>query len=178
MASRPEILSAIEALEVHCRAPLMSVDQRSMWLNDWCKDLADFPGNCIEQACRQWRHSGQTRFPTPGQLIPLVRAALPVDRSSADNAVWRPLSDEEYRGLTIREKIRHQMILSHEARRKAGPMFRNTSSGGAMSRASGQHIVPEDMPPIWRKWNSVASDHEAEAARLRKLIREKHEHAA
>lgn len=178
MATRAQVIAAIEALEVHCRSPLMTVEQRGTWLSDWCSDLGDFPVDAIETGCRNWRRSGSGKFPTPGQLIPMVRAAQPSDVKPGDNAVWRTLSDEEYRGLTIREKIRHQTILAHEARRKAGPMFRNTSSGGALSRASGKHLTADEMPDVWRRWNSVAEDHEAEAGRLRAMIREKRDQAA
>src|ERR1700747_1981343 len=132
MAEKTEILDAIEALAVHCRPPMMEISARTLWLRDWCADLAEFPLEAIVTACRKWRQSGATKFPTPGQLLPLVRDSVPSQGGGTRVEVWRPLSDAEYQALTVREKIRHHQILSHEAYSKAGPMFRNTTAGPRM----------------------------------------------
>jgi hypothetical protein len=171
MASRPEIIAEIEALEVHCRAPLMTTDARARWFQDWCADLNDFPIETIRSAIRDWRHSGSTKFPTPGALLPLIRAKLPREASGDAPKAWRPLSDEEYAQLSVREKIRHQTILAHEASVKAGPMWRNPP-GSNMSRPMPGHIRAEDMPDTWRRWRDVAAGHMAEATRLRKYLRQ------
>jgi hypothetical protein len=170
MASKTETIDAIEALAVHCRPPLMSVEQRELWMRDWCNDLTEFPAEAIATACRKWRHSGSTKFPTPGQLIPLIRDSLP-NKPGEKVQVWRPLSDAEYANLTVRDKIRHQMILAHEAGSKAGPMFRNTSSGGPISKASGIHLTEAEMPDTWRTWTEIQRRHLAEAKRLREYLK-------
>lgn len=169
MADKTEIADAIEALALHCRPPLMAVDQRLLWLRDWCTDLAEFPIEAVQAACRKWRHSAAAKFPTPGQLLPLVRESLPAEKTGAVE-VWRELSDSEYRALTVREKIRHCTILAHEARIKAGPMLVNTTLRGS-SRISGKHLTSEEMPDTWRRWTAIAEGHEAEAKRLREILR-------
>lgn len=177
MADKSEIIDCIEALAVHCRPPLMEVEQRMLWLRDWCNDLAQFPLEAVANACRKWRHSGAVKFPTPGQLLPLVRDSLPGQKGEQVQ-VWRELSDDEYAKLTLREKIRHRTIQAHEARLKAGPMFRNTSAGPGITKASGAHLQPDEMPPVWRKWNELADSHEAEAKRLREFLRSSERMAA
>lgn len=170
MAQRTEIADELNSLAVHCPHRLMDVEAKSMWMRDWCEDLAEYPIEAIRSACRKWRHSGATKFPTPGQLIPLVREVAPVE-GGGKVEVWRELNDAEYDALSIREKIRHRQILAMEARRKAGPMFRNSPGEGI--RSGGIHLKPEDMPDVWRKWTKIAEAHEAEASRLRHLIRNK-----
>jgi hypothetical protein len=170
MAQKSEIIDAIEALAVHCRPTLMSVDQRTLWMADWCSDLTQHPIEAILAACRKYRHSGATKFPTAGQLIPLVKASLPAEQTP-DEGPWRPLSEPEYDALSLRAKIRHQLILASDARSKAGPMFRNTQS--VMARAGGEHIQASDMPDTWRRWTDIARGHEAEAARLRSYLHAK-----
>lgn len=172
MADKSEIIDAIEALAVHCRPPLMSVEQRGLWLRDWCADLAKYPLDAIATACRKWRHSDATKFPTVGQLMPLVRDSLPVEKTGAV-IPWRQAGPEEFRSMSVREKIRELTILAHEARLKAGPMFRNTSAkGAAITKASGKHLTPEEMPDTYRRWIAIAEGHEAEVGRLRRILRE------
>lgn len=169
MASKAEIINAIEALTVHCRPPLMEANQRTSWLSDWCDDLGRFPAEAIANGCRKWRHSGNTKFPTPGQLLPLVGEGVPnPDRVKA--LPWRPATQEEYQAMTLKEKIRENLILASEADGKAGPQFRNTSQRGSINRAAGVHLTPEQMPPEWHRWRDVAATHRAEAGRLRKHL--------
>jgi hypothetical protein len=170
MADKHEIADEIEALTAHCRPPLMEAGQRAMWLRDWCEDLAGFPIEAIRQACRKYRHSGAVKFPTPGQLIPLVREAEPGPKGERVE-VWRELSDAEYGQLTVREKIRHHLILAHEAGGKAGPMFRNVTVDNRMNNASAAHLTTDEMPPIWRTWKEREAHHMAEVKRLRAIIR-------
>lgn len=167
MAEKPDIIDAIEALAVHCRPPLMEASQRTAWLNDWCSDLAEFPLEAVANACRKWRHSGATKFPTAGQLLPMVRESLPVEKRGAVHA-WRPATDAEFRAMSVREKIRELTILAHEARGKAGPMFRNTSQG---PRMSGVHLEPHELPAEHRVFTAEAERYEAEIARLREVLR-------
>lgn len=125
MADRTEIVDALESLAVHCRPPLMSVDDRSRWMKDWCDDLRQFPGDAIRTACGRWRQGENTKFPTPGQLLPLVRSiAKPAHRPAADDipTVWKWPSEEELSGMTLREKRRQYLIMANEAHGRAGPM--------------------------------------------------------
>lgn len=167
MAERTEIATEIEALAVHCRPPLMEATARALWLRDWCEDLAQFPIEAIRVACRKFRGSGATKFPTPGQLLPLIRAEAQEAAPSQKIVAWQPLSDAEYDQLSLRDKIRHHRILAHEARRKAGPMWRN-----------GKPATAEDMPEIWRSWNARADNHEDEAHRLQATLKRAQSQAA
>lgn len=170
MSSKPEILHEIEALSVHCRPPLMEANQRTSWLTDWCSDLADHPIEAIRAACRKWRLSGSTKFPTPGQLLPLVRESLPSEKREIVRE-WAPADEDAYRSMTLREKIREHQILAQQAYRKAGPMFRNTSMrGGSITRASGVHLTAAQMPAAHAHWIAQAQNHTAEATRLIKYL--------
>ncbi|MCR5876948.1 hypothetical protein [Phenylobacterium sp. J367] len=165
MAEKTEVYDAIEALAVHCRPPLMSVEQRTLWLRDWANDLAEFPLDSINTACRKWRHSGTAKFPTAGQLLPLIRESLPVQGERVQ--IWRPATASEYAAMSLREKIREHTILAHEAGSKAGPMFRNTSQG---KRMMGVHLDAEEMPDNWRIWKAEEKRHLEEASRLRSKL--------
>jgi hypothetical protein len=145
----------------------MEAGARALWLRDWCEDLAKFPIEAIRIACRKYRQSGSSKFPTPGQLIPMVRAEAEPQARTERVEVWRELSDDEYRALSVREKIRHHQILSHEAYSKAGPMFRNTTQG---KRMSGVHLTAEQMPDAWRRWTELGKHHAQEAHRLRQYV--------
>lgn len=164
MADLNEIISEIEALAVHCRPPIMEVEQRRSWIRDWCEDLRGYPIEAIRNAAREWRQGGATKFPTPGQLLPLVKKTVPSDRGAAPQA-WRPLSDAEYEQLSLPDKIRHHRILAHEARGKAGPMFRNT---GGMT---GKHLESHEVTG-WSHWQEIARNHDAEARRLSQYLRQ------
>lgn len=168
MAEKSEIFDAIEALAVHCRPPLMTVEQRTLWMRDWGHDLAEFPLDAIATACRKWRHSGAIKFPTAGQLVPLVRDSLPTQHGPRVE-VWREPTADEYRAMTVREKIRHHLIMAHEAGTRAGPTFRNTTKG---ARASGDHLTPEDMPETYHRWKAEEAHHHAKVRELREIVRQ------
>lgn len=170
MANRNEIIAEIEALEAHCRAPLMTMDGRARWLQDWCADLASFPVDKIREVVRQYRQSGTTKFPTPGTLLPMLRAKMPLENAGEKPLPWAPISNEEYDRLTIREKIRHQKILAHEAGCKAGPMWRNPTGGAKISRPTPGHTPADDLSPAFRHWKAVQAEHLAEAKRLQEII--------
>lgn len=158
MAERGEIIEALEALETHCRAPLMTVDQRTAWMRDWCDDLGEFPIHAIKQGCKSWRHSATSgKFPTAGQLLPLVRANVAQKRPEGDaGKPWRELSDEEYRGLSLEGKIRHQRILSSRAYSNAGP----------------QTKPADEMPEAWHMWRQIGRNHDEEVVSLRNLLKQ------
>lgn len=167
MASPNEIIDAIETLAVHCRPPVMSQEERSRWIASWIEDLRNFPADAIQAACRRWRNGTDRKFPLPGQLKPMVEAADQTNVKPVDTAAWRPLSPAEYEALSLRDKIRHQNILAHECRLKAGPQSKGLQS-----------IPAADMPPQWHTWRRQAEDHEEEARRLRKLLRDAERMAA
>jgi len=169
MADKSDIIDEIERLTVHCRPPIMEADLRAGWLADWCADLTEFPIEAIRLAIREWRHSGSNKFPTPGQLIPMVRGKLPPEKREREGD-WRELSDDEYRALSVREKIRHQLILAHRAGAKAGPMWRNPENTANIRRPMPGHIPLEEMPGAYHHWKHVEAQHLAEAKRLREII--------
>lgn len=160
MASISEIRDLLESLATHCRPPLMSPEERSRWLADWCTDLSEFPTESVKIACQRWRTGTSTKFPTPGQFLPLVRSVTSLGPQSATPQAWAPISDEAYEVLTLREKIRHQEILASEASMKAGPMW---------SRSGAVH--PDDMPSAHFRWREIADNHRAEAKRLREKLK-------
>lgn len=159
--NRPEIAEALEGLAVHCRPPLMSVDDRSRWMADWCRDLAGFPPESVRTACDRWRNGSDRKFPMPGQLIPLVRAVT-VRGPSGGGAPkpWGPLSDYEYEALSIRDKARHHTLLATAATTRAGPMWRH-----------GQPVEASEMPDDWHALHRTAKGHHEEAARLMEIAR-------
>lgn len=159
MAEATEIMDALESLALHCRPPLMSVDDRARWMRDWCEDLRSYDIAAIRAATAKWRSGESQKFPTPGQLLPLVRVLVGGPISDGPIGPWRPITDEAYDALSLAEKIRHQRILASEARSKAGPMWRNGRPAG-----------PDEMTDRWRIWIERARNHDAEAARLRQIM--------
>lgn len=172
MAERTEIAEELNALAIHCPPRLMEVEARALWMRDWCEDLADYPISAIRSACRKWRLGGATKFPTGGQLLPLVKAATPSAPTSPDAQPkpWTPLADDEYAKLSVREKIRHLKILAHEAGCKAGPMWKNPPGRATMKRPAAGHVALEDMPASYRHWRGIQEGHLAEAKRLQEFI--------
>ena len=169
MAERTEISAELNALSVHCRPPIMEIEQRALWLRDWCSDLMEYPIEAVRIACRKWRLSGSVKFPTPGQLMPLVKENLPGE-TVEKLAAWREATEDEYRAMSVREKIREHQILAHDAFTKAGPMFRNMTTGGTITKAAGQHLTLEEMPETWRRWTAEGERHRQEVYRLRQYM--------
>ena len=164
---RIEIVKELRALEQFCTfKAVRSGEESERFLKDYLADIQDFPLEAIQKACAEWRKSGSTRFPTPGQLIPLIRqhVAAPTPERAEP---WKPLSDLAYDELSLRDKIRHHRILANEARRKAGPMWLNGRPAG-----------PEELPPRWHEWSARAENHEAEAQRLSRFLRHPQAQAA
>jgi len=165
MASKAHVVNEIEALENHFMRPVRQPDQQERWMRDYIEDLKEFPDETVTTACKRWRQSGAPRFPTSGQLRTICVQIAPVGGGDKVEP-WRPVSDEEYSRMTLREKIRHHSILAHEARGKAGPMWK-----------SGRHMMPEDMPATWRNWRERASNHDAEVMRLRAFLKTEEQRA-
>jgi len=157
-SDRIEIVKELRALEKFCAFPSgMTGEDRERYLKDYLADVQEYPLEAIRNACAEWRKSGNVKFPTPGMLIPIVRRFMGSAASERDEP-WKPLSDGAYDALSLPEKIRHHRILAHEARRKAGPMWRN-----------GKPCRAEEMPEIWRSWNRRAENHETEIGRLQSI---------
>ena len=171
MAQRTEIMDELNALAVHCPPRLMDVEAKALWMRDWCDDLLEFPIEAIRRACRNWRHSGAAKFPTAGTLIPLVRAALPAEKVEKAVEPWREPTDEEYRAMSVREKIRHHLIMAHEAGCKAGPMWRNPPGGSSMARPTAGHVAPAEMPDSYSAWRRQQEHHLDRVRELRHHLR-------
>lgn len=123
MADGLEITDALESLAVICRPPIMDVEARSRWVQTWCEDLSEFPIEAIRAACREWRQGAKAKFPTPGQLLPLIRAALPKQESvSAPDIPWYWPTERELEAMSLREQRRQNLIMADVTRSKAGPM--------------------------------------------------------
>jgi len=169
MAKSNEIIEAIEALAVHCRPPLMSVEDRTRWLRGWVEDLGEYTIEAVNHACRKWRQGESAKFPTPGQLLPLVRSVAKVDNSGGKVHPWRPISDDEYRDLTVKEKIRHLQIVSHNIKGLHGPMYSMTLK---------RQLTPDEMPPQWHEAQASAKRIGGEIKRLREIVLSAQERAA
>jgi hypothetical protein len=159
MAQAAEIISEIEALAVHCRLPILSAEQKMAWMRDWCSDLADFDGDNIRAAFRDWRHSGAVKFPTPGQILPAIRAKIGKTDAVREDG-WRELTDAEYDALELPAKERHHLIMANHCEVRAGPMWRNKKP-----------LRPDQMSPEWHALRARAANHRAEAKRLRGFYR-------
>ena len=168
MADRAEIIEEIEGLEAHCRAALMTVGTRHRWLSDWCDDLSKFPIEATRAAFRDWRQSGNTKFPTPGQIMPLVKAKVRRPDGDKPSGVrpWTPLGEGEYPDASIEDKLRHHRIMAERARFDAGPMY----LAGA-TWASGRHLDAGEMPERWRTLRRKADNHASEAKALNERLR-------
>lgn len=155
MASRAEIVEAVEGLATHCRAPVMGPTERAAWLQDWCTDLSPYSLNTIRAACLKWRRGDNPKFPTPGAMLQLCEQLERTEKRGDKRQEWSRASDEEYHAMTLDEKIRHQQILASEARRMAGPQCINR-----------RPALVEEMPDRWHYWRGQAANHDKEAAFL------------
>lgn len=170
MATKDEIVEAIEGLAIHCRTPIFDENERVRWLMDWCSDLGPFPAKAINQAAGEWRRSGQAKFPTPGQLIPLVAKYAPPSKSSYKPTpvrFWEWPSDDEYFSMSISEKIKAHTIMAHDLRSKAGPMFRQRENEPSV------HLSLDEMPPKWHTLQREAKFHDGKVSELRKRLKER-----
>lgn len=175
MSDRIEIIKELRALEKFCAFPAsLTGEDRERYLKDYLADIQEFPVDAIRSACAEWRKSGSTKFPTSGLLIPIIRRFIGAPKSERAQP-WYPAGRDEFHGMTVREKIRELSILAHEARSKAGPMFRNTTQG---KRIAGVHLAAEEMPDTHRRWTAEAERLEGEIGRLRGVLRTPYAQAA
>ena len=170
MATQSEVVDAIEGLALHARPPIMDEDARTRWLMDWCQDLGGYPVGAIQQAVGEWRRSGSGKFPTPGQIIPLVAKYAPPSKSSYKPPpvrFWEWPSDDEYFSMSISEKIKAHTIMAHDLRSKAGPMFRQRENEPSV------HLSLDEMPPKWHTLQREAKFHDGKVSELRKRLKER-----
>lgn len=155
---RAEIITELEALEVHYFRPVRSPEERQRWLRDYLDDLGEFSIDQIRSACVRWRQSGARKFPNSGELRAFARDVVRPS-SAPKEGPWRPLSDEEYERLSLSDKIRPQRILAEEAAQRAGPQMIDR-----------RPIPAEEMPDRWHMWRNRSANHQAEVKRLLKLL--------
>lgn len=160
MASpRIEIVKELRALEQFCTFKAVRTgDEQERYMLDYLADIQMFPLEAIRKACAEWRTSGSTKFPTSGQLIPLIRKHTPQE-TAPKNHEWRPISEEEYEAMSLSEKIRHRLILAREARVTAS------------TKTHGWDRNITTAPPAYKHWQDVAEGHEREAQKLRGFMR-------
>lgn len=157
---RIEIIKELRALEQSCSfRNARTGEENERFLKDYLADIEEFPLEAIKAACADWRKSGSIRFPTSGQLIPMIRAKVPSDGVSRETA-WVELSEDDYAQLDLPSKERHHLIMAQRCEVKAGPMWRN-----------GRPLTHNEMPPAWHQLRERAAHHREEAARLRNLYR-------
>lgn len=72
-ATVEQIAMSIEALALHFPTLRRTEAEHRIVAHHWADDLAGWPADLIEEACRQWRNSSKDRFPTAGQLKALVQ---------------------------------------------------------------------------------------------------------
>jgi hypothetical protein len=153
------IIEELEALASHYIRPVRSAAEHERFLADYLTDLKAYPMDAIEKACKDWRRSEATKFPTCGQLLAFVRSAMP--KQEVYGQLWAPLAADDYEKLTMAEKVRYLTTLAMDAATKAGPMWVN-----------GRPAEPDELPEKWHKWTAISKEHFAEAKRLREKLME------
>lgn len=78
----------------------------------------------------------------------------------ARNGKWRPLTDQEYENLSVRDKIRHHEIMASHAKDKAGPLY----------QAHGRNLAELRKHEAWNELERREAGHHAEAKRLREYL--------
>lgn len=152
-----DIINELKGLQAHCTTRPRSLEEAQRWMADYVDDLLPLPISAIKQACKEWRQSGESKFPTIGQLLSRARSAERAAQTGStyigspdDNRPWAPATETEYAAMTLREKIREHRILAAELRRRAGP----------------QKCAPEDMPIRWHTLKAEATAHDDQARDL------------
>lgn len=157
---RIEIVKELRALEQFCAFKAVRTgDEQERYMLDYLADIQQYPLEAIRKACAEWRTSGVTKFPTSGQLIPLIRKHCPQE-TAPQNREWAPISEDEYEAMSLREKIRHRLILAQEARRTAS------------THTHGWNRNINTAPPAYRHWIDIAAGHDKEAMRLGTFLRQ------
>lgn len=166
------ILREVAALSSHYPVSTKSPADQARWLSDFADDLGDLGADAVTKACRAYRLSEAKRFPTPGALRKLAVeriAALPApDARPAE--VWRPLNDEAYDRAPLSEKIRHHQNMASEANLKAAVLWRRLPEARAGNPPSFLE-PPSNDPGEWAIWRRREMNHNAEAKRLKAILK-------
>lgn len=162
--------------------------EEAAWWEDWFDACGDLSEASLEAAMKGWIAAGNEWMPKPGVLAKLAREApnaaamaynrarAAVERGEPGRPVadgvepWRDLPEDEYRALSLTDKIRHHLIAASELGRKAGPMFRQTDPATGAVLPNGMHLTAEQMPPEWHVLKARQRAHLAEAETLREKL--------
>lgn len=160
---RIEIIKELRALEQFCTfKALRTGEENERFLKDYLADIEEFPLDAIRKACADWRRSGATKYPTSGQLIPMIRRHLLEERQGGDRPQpWTAPSEAEYEAMPLREKIRQRRIMAGLAEEQA---FREAAKLGWDRNV-------QNAPQVWREHMARAASHHEEAARLKRRLR-------
>ena len=72
---------------------------------------------------------------------------------------WKPLSNDEVDAMPLLQRVRYHEIAGNEAAMRAGPQMKN-----------GVPVAADQMPDAWRRAREKASNHYAEAKRLKRIL--------
>jgi hypothetical protein len=149
-----QITLSLISLSNHYRRQVRTPEEQAMWLRDWLDDLAAWTPDQVADACGEWRRSAARRMPSSGELlVKLSTMHAPKQQSQPKIEAWKPISDEEYDTLSVRDKIRHHHILADQA---------------MLGWKSTTRQVDDD----WRRRDAIAKNHRAEASRLGAMLEE------
>lgn len=154
-----DIISELEGLSVHYLRPVRTEAEQARFLVDYVDDLRVYPLDAIKAACARWRRSDATKFPTVGQLLPIVRGCSAQAKASEPKP-WAPITDIEYAALSLRDKIRHHECAAYDAQTKVPPMW-------WQGRAVSLEEMPAERAEAHRFWSGRVHAHFAEAASLK-----------
>lgn len=164
MAETSQILALLEALATHCRAPLMSVEAKARWMRDWCDDLRQFEIDRIEHVLADWRRSGATKFPTPGQILGQLKTREVDHRPPGEPQ--RALTEAEYRLGSLTDKLRHHRLLADEANTRAATLWRRLPETRAGTPPSFVNWVTS-LPAPWAEAREIEAYHLGQASEMR-----------
>jgi len=159
MASRTDILTELNALSAHYMRIVRSPEEQERILSDYADDLKAFDLDAIKNGCRSWRQSSAQRFPTPGQLIPMIRANMR-QQTGPRPAAWKPCTTEEYEAMPPYEQIRELQCRMEAI--NPGPQF---------SQVQQRHLDASEMPEEWHKARQRIATYAAEIKRIRMNLR-------
>jgi hypothetical protein len=106
---------------------------------DWIEDLVEFPVECIEEACREWRRSQPDKRPTPGH-IRMLAIAEQRRRNPPPEPVYLPLPEPRMADPVERAEMARRM----------GELARIVATGHAMPAVTIHHPAYEDPEALRR----------------------------
>ena len=154
------ILQSLTRLALHYPRSTRSPEEQAIWLADYAADLSHYDPDKVDEACTRWRRSEAKSFPKSGELLASIRSNLGGGSSQAV-LPYVPLSETEYESGSLSDKAEHHAYLATQARYKAGAQWKD-----------GKPCRAEKMSDHWRYWIAIAKNHEADASRYRKLMKD------